>query len=58
MSVPNFNIGKKKSNFISLHSDIPCDDNFGDFNDDDDDNEVDRTERMFVFVDVLSFVSL
>ena len=33
---------KTKSNFMLLHSDIPCDDDFGDFNDDDD-NEIDRT---------------
>ena len=48
---------KTKSNFISLHSDIPCDDDFGDFNGDDD-NEVHKTERMFNFDDVPSFVSL
>ena len=34
------------------HSDIPCDDDFGDFNDDD--NEVDRTEQIFDFDDVPS----
>ena len=28
----------------SVHSDIPCDDDFGDFNDDDDSSEVDRIE--------------
>ena len=36
---------KVKSNFISLFSDIPYDHDFGDFNDDDD-NEVDRTEQI------------
>ena len=35
---------KAKSNFISIFSDIPRDDEFGDFNDDDD-NEVDRNEQ-------------
>ena len=39
-----------------FYSDIPCDD-FGDFNDDDDD-EAARTEQILNFVDVLSFVSL
>ena len=41
-----------------LYSNIPCDDDFGDFNDKDDDNEVDRTEQIFNFVVVPSFVSL
>ena len=40
-----------------LYSDIPCDDDFGDFNDDDD-NEVDRSDQIFNFVVVPSFVSL
>ena len=40
------------------YSDIPSDDDFGDFNDDDGDDEVDRTEQIFNFVDALSFVSL
>ena len=35
---------KAKSNFISLFSDIPSDDNFGDFNGNND-NEVNRTEQ-------------
>ena len=41
----------------TLYSDILRDDDFGVFNDDDDD-EVDRTEQMFKFVVVGSFVSL
>ena len=41
-----------------LYSDILCDDDFGNFNDDDEDNEVDRTEQMFNFVVVPSFFSL
>ena len=40
-----------------LYSDIPYEDDFGDFVDNDD-NEVDGTEQIFNFVDVLSFVSL
>ena len=40
-----------------LYSDIPCDDDIGDFNDDDDD-KVDRIEKKFNFVDVPSFVSV
>lgn len=36
-------LAKAKSNFISLFSDIPSDDNFGDFNGNND-NEVNRTE--------------
>ena len=40
-----------------LYSDIPCDDDFGYFVDNDDD-EVDRTEQISNFVDVPSFVSL
>ena len=48
---------KTKSYFISFYSDIPCDYDFWDFNDNDDD-EVDRTEQIFNFVDVTSFVSL
>ena len=51
-------INKNKSNFISLYSDIHSDDNFGDFNDDDGDVEVDITEQVFNFVDVPSFASL
>ena len=51
-------INKKKSNFISLYSDIPCDDDYGAFNDDDDNDEVDRTEQVFNFVNAPSFVSL
>ena len=39
-----------------LYSNISCDDDFGDFNDDDD-NEIDRTEQIFNFVDVSLFVS-
>ena len=34
---------------IPLYSDITCDDDFGNFNDDD--NEFDRTEQIFNFVD-------
>ena len=45
---------KTKSNFILIHSDIPCE--HEDFNDDDDD-KVDKTEQTFNFVDVPSFVS-
>ena len=41
----------------TLYSDILRDDDFGVFNDDDDD-EVDRTEQMFKFVVIGSFVSL
>ena len=37
-----------------LYSDNPCDDDFGDFVDDDD--EVNRTEQIFNFVDVPSVV--
>ena len=40
-----------------LYSDIPCDDDFGDFNDGDDD-EVDRTEQIFNFVHVPWFAAL
>ena len=38
---------KAKSNFISLFSDIPFDDDFGEFNGDDD-NEVNRTEQTLL----------
>ena len=47
-------INKTKSELTSLYSDIPCDDDFGDFNDDYD--EFDRTQHIFNFVDVPSFV--
>ena len=40
-------------------SDIPCDDDFGDFNDDyEDEDQIDKTDQIFNFVDVPSFVSL
>ena len=42
---------------VPFYSNILCDDFFWDFNDDDDD-EVNRTEQIFNFVDVPSFVLL
>ena len=50
------NKNKIKLHFTSI-SDIFCDDDFGDFTDDDDD-EVDRTEQIFNFIYVPSFPPL
>ena len=47
-----------KQHLIVFTPNDPVDDDFGDINDDDDNDEVDRTEQIFNFVVVPSFVSL
>ena len=54
---PQFKFTEYFEKNTPLYSDILFDDDFEDFVDNDD-NEVDRTEQIFNFVDVLSFVSL
>ena len=39
-----------------LYADVPCNDDFG--NDEGDDDDIDKTEQIFNFLDVQSFVSL
>ena len=49
-------INKKKIKLhFTLNSHILCDNDFGDFSDDED-NEIDRTDQICNFLDVRSFV--